>query len=1550
MPFTRNQMQSAFQTDDSTSIKSLNRFREEDTTNLFEDIAITGARAVTGLTNTGIAVGNFFGADTEEVSPTRLLNNKLGDAYTADPSGYDTAGDLIGGFLPGLGAIGVLRKAKTAQTGLSNFWRIQNYHKKEKQILISARRAIRDNPITPDLKSTRKALIGNRAKSGAIEGAAFELSAYAGTTLKTDLSNDELDAFDIITKVGTQALIGGTFGGVVEGLIAPLGLMKGLTNYASRVITRTPGYKDILINSADELVAGSRVGFLKSQMTKLDELKDVPLNVKTLVFGNAKEARTRAVKELIDNLDDDNPLFDQVLKFVDEADDRAINSMLTHVSKVRRATAVIKRRAIPKSVAPNLARAQRDLADSLPGKRVALVELKEAFDALPIAQQAQYKGVKKFFAKEDLAAYTKNYAWASLKSGAIDTAFTPRWIGDQEISAVRKGLEVTVDGRTIRYGDKTKNALDAQAKWLIAAEHYLTEGGARSSFPTLAPDDLPRLEALFHRVDEIVTEGTVPVISVKGTSISSKEGLKTHILQAKEAGIAKYMASHPEASFDEVAGIFNVRIEALESLSYAEKNLDQWLPMSKTDYREIRNVQLELEAHKFSFDRDMAMHFAKQESEQVIAHAKVQARKIYGSNVNFPELDELSLLSPFGSSASLAASSTSKGYINAIQQKMARIGAIIHEKSTTQFSKFADELAPSIAKFADDPEAFQGFVTMRTWYESQAGNIVFDSTNKVLKIKGLAPDAELIHGQNAFELTNANLYRFVQTWQKSNKRLAKDKARVLNGKQRPVSFDPNDFYLPPTPIKYGAILFRKGAMAGNARGGILRANNAEDLSKLMDNVRKEGVWNVLPINKTADYYDALGRYELDKSFVPNSINSQFQKKGLAAPIKPSLDVQAHLDDLQAYAFSRIKGNMRGAMELQYSREFHLLDSFHNISSSNLKTKKGDPELIETIYSRAKKTALDIRQNTQLKSFDALNDSIEKWGSQGINRVKSIYDKVSNTKDIPWKEVNDALEEIGLPPAYSNLSDALLASSKDLDKPVVQQYIAKANGILSTMLLRFAEGADALINTLSYSILAGPELKAIMRQVDLEGQGKLNKFLTIGDEAGDWAEASWVKSFLRSQKKYTTPEGKAEIDDWVEKGLLKSQDALIRDMTGQAIMTSRDTVKSIRRKSVALDKSIHAAKKVGFFAADAVNNRLQYAAIRLARDIADIAKLSDADFEVLGHTLKGRILAMNIPNQKPTVFQGPIGTAISLFQNYQLNMISTITRHISDGNTKSLATMTALQGSIFGLQGIPGYQQINAMVHKMGSGETEDLNSVIEGSLGEEGLWLLYGSASEGLGTALYTRGDLNPRNQFIIPTNPAEVPIMRAMKTLATEAVELKDNITRGAPVGASILDAVAHTGLNRPIANLIEAQRGFATSQKGTYLYDVDSSFRSDDDFSLENLKLDFANVMRYAGARPFDEALLREKNYRYTSYHAESQRQLNKVSKAIKLSLANGDVSQSAVDNFMREFVKAGRKPEDFDSWYNRITANASKTMQERLEKKLQNSPLFESYSRMF
>jgi len=251
------------------------------------------------------------------------------------------------------------------------------------------------------------------------------------------------------------------------------------------------------------------------------------------------------------------------------------------------------------------------------------------------------------------------------------------------------------------------------------------------------------------------------------------------------------------------------------------------------------------------------------------------------------------------------------------------------------------------------------------------------------------------------------------------------------------------------------------------------------------------------------------------------------------------------------------------------------------------------------------------------------------------------------------------------------------------------------------------------------------------------------------------------------------------------------------------------------------------------------------------------------------------------------------------------------RSVSEGSAKDAAMLLGLQSTMYGLNGLPGFQYINQHIVGTASGNKNhtDAYSTLYGAAGKTaGDWLMYGIPSNLLQTNIYGRGDINPRQLTVIPVNPADLVAVSAFGKLMGSMKESMQKMAGGADVWQTILQGVEHNGISRPLAGLAQTLQAPTTGKVFSTTGAGNLGF-ANDMFSL-------ATISRLAGGKPLDEALANDEMARSVLYQAVDKQRMALATETFRTHIIGGkQPTQEAVDNYLTDFVRNGGKQQNFN-----------------------------------
>jgi len=767
--------------------------------------------------------------------------------------------------------------------------------------------------------------------------------------------------------------------------------------------------------------------------------------------------------------------------------------------------------------------------------------------------------------------------------------------------------------------------------------------------------------------------------------------------------------------------------------------------------------------------------------------------------------------------------------------------------------------------------------------------------------------------------------------------------------------DPEVFYPIPRNLKdtpHFAFVV-DDTVTGTGHSSMLYAKDGPSLEVLKAKVLKEfPEFKIFNKQESEEYFKAQGKFEWERTINENYINNALARKGISSSPLPKTNPQDIATDMLDWHLGKQASLVREAVSLRYSRQLNLLRAQSESALGDAKSVFGyvsptayAENALSTPATSAMKQMLNLQKTDEYPFWSTINKVLDEKVSKVTSDISKLWQKTTHPDQLI--EINNSLKKAG----YNGpiVDDALFeAMNGKIPRGELTSMVAKANAVLGTVALR-ADPMHALTNVVGHAVLYGTEARAVIDAIkkgSKEGAGDLAKLANVRVPGTADSIFSHQKIMANSFERLRT---QPELKEYYKKhGFITT----IMDQYDQTLdhiaIRGTDTAKTFDAR---VAKVLEGFRGAGQTAEKLTGNKVaeefnRFLAADFMKQITDVAVnrgiMDEATSLAYINTFVNRTQGNFLASQRPVLFQGPIGQAIGLFQTYQFNLIQQTLRHIGDGNTRNAMAMLGLQGSIFGLNGLPAFNAINTHIVGNAGGNTQhaDLYQAIFNGAGKEaGEWLAYGAFSNMLGifdpslkTNLYTRGDINPRSLTLVPTDPSKIPIVQATGRFFSNIAEGINQLSNGADMWQTVLRAVEHNGLSRPLAGMAQVLGGFtresgqvyATNQQGNLLMAHDA--------------LSMLSLARMAGAKPMDESMVQEAMYRVNSYRAADTAKRQGLGEAIKTTILGGEgLTDQQINDFAANYVKSGGKQSEFNQFMARQYRNASTTQAEQLRSKL-------------
>ena len=731
-------------------------------------------------------------------------------------------------------------------------------------------------------------------------------------------------------------------------------------------------------------------------------------------------------------------------------------------------------------------------------------------------------------------------------------------------------------------------------------------------------------------------------------------------------------------------------------------------------------------------------------------------------------------------------------------------------------------------------------------------------------------------------------------------------------------------------------------VTGVGHKAMIHAATPADLDAMIDKVPKN--FQVYTRDKLEQFHKDYGTFDSDLTLHENYIDSSLKSNGVDNPFFIKTDPQQIAKDFISHHLRSDDIFARELINAKFEKEINFLKSQGDQYTSAATSKyTGSYRQIESQtqnpYLNYVKTALNVSQVSEHPFIAGFNTLLDSQYSRAMKVIGTAFNLAKKPSEL--NAVNDAMQKYGVKSAYYDAATQLLANHT-APKGALGDFVRGANSILTNLTLRL-DPMNSINNAVGANVLYGAETQSFLRA------------MSRGD-----SNAAGAMAQLQNKMKLDIPglQGTAiqthgrllrqAIANFADKDATNSSGELLSDMykrlgwdvsirnqfhsiMDDLTLTGTESASKLQNLlSSALDK----AKQFGDFGEKWSGNKLaesfnRFVAADTMRQITDhgidagvISKSEQASYiNSFVNRTQGNIIA----SQRPIMFQGPVGQAIGLFQSYQLNLMQQLFRHVAEGSKKDTAMLLGLQGTLYGMNGLPAFQAINTHILGTASGNPQHLDaySAAYGTVGKSvGDLLLYGLPSNLLQANLYTRGDINPRSATVIPTQLADVPIVSAFTKTLSNAYNMLQKMGDGGSVWQTFLQGVEHNGISRPAAGLAQTLQAFGN---GGQAY----STTSKGDISLANDLFSWATAARLVGGKSLDEGITNDAAYRFSSYQASDSANMKTLGEAIKTSLiAGNEPTQEQIQKFTQEYAASGGNQRNFNKFMlaNMKSANTS------------------------
>lgn len=1516
--------------------------------------AISG---INGFYNTAVWAGNLFSSEEAVYRDTReyvaSFDEDMGKYYEENRQAADLVGFLVSSFVPGLGGVKVLN-AGTKALAMANEGRAGINMANALGIIPGSREALVRTAVAEAATTSRAYSIANASTARAIgagfgeqavQALAFE-TAVAATMHKNPIL-DGMDTGDLIKNIFVGAALGGAIGGSINAATTVFkvkGAIKNVDQLTSDVtqirtgVAGTSASDDFLIirNDLEHTRINAKDGVDQPHWDELVERKyqqaDNLMRSKVTQLTGGDATLGNVIYDGIAN-DSSTAITGKMLGLVEIAPLSKMGQ-LTKKYDLNRVIDELDQGVTPESLG-NGVRYMRAWGDDM-GRLTDDAPTPYLTDALSPGQTIKFSANKVIVGGDESYAINLGKDWAPSLSNSREAMARTQWAYSKDVPplSVPKGEELLSVGihdipvltkawregfTDIRITDATGETLGeiTTPKQLLgyikSAKINVTD---EMSNQMLTKGKLPE-----ESIDSIAYVTDTPVGFITGAQVAERvEDSLFYLGNAQKSYYNKVHANTPNPpdlesvtpwtrpqnyamvyDLDRVASVDNFGVEAMVQIAQRQK--------------------LQAESN------NLAVSFAMGSDAALLPSMKDQVVK---------EFDRTGAGPGFMSYAN--------GGYGSAQSFFEFVGKWTNAqklKATETVSNTFNNIAQQLKQ---SPESVTRLATIMQQVRNSGEHYVLNDTGTGLLLRKIR-DRELAiaNGREASDISippgvkeeisfqgDELVAQFAATHIASNSsRLSKQ--NVMRHSQGMYDdFDPNTFYPPqpnPDRFKFHAFVVDDSKAISDYNSTMLYATDAGNLERQIAEARRQG-FSVYTKAETADYYKARGQYEYSKGLNENLIDSRLSRGGTSAPAFPLTGrPEEVVDDLLLWHIKKEQGLVREAVELKYSNEFGVLrrmgEQYTQLATSTRTPSIFASRQVKNPFEEYINLALDKPLNYKYPLWNTINQSVSAASDRVWSAVGRVWKDAKSPYDL--EATNKILGDYGLNVAATE-AQLQAWTNHPAGSNALQKFIRSQNSMLSTLILRL-DPINALNNAIGSNVLLGAEAASVTRAIaagDSRAVGELAELTRIQLPGTGDPIAAPSKLIANAYRNFFT-----NHDELVKKyeglginvNLSKQFKMMVDDLTLDGTETAAQMDSKVQRAFTKLKGMGDAGEKwTGNRFAESMN---RYVTANVMDQITSVAvKAGVMDQKTANtyiNTFLNRVQGNLVANQRPQIFTGPVGQAIGLFQSYQFNIMQQLLRHVGEGHTKDALTLLGLQGSIYGMNGLPAFQAVNTHIIGTASGNvnhTDAYSSTYNLAGKAAGDWITYGLASNmfihpDLKINLYSRGDINPRSITVVPTNLAEVPIASAYARFFTGMKDTMSNVGMGGDLWNSFLGGVEQSSVNRPLAGLARVVRGvengvvFSQSGQGNIV-------AANDLYSL-------ANLSRLSGAKPFDEAVTQDAVFRIQSYSRADTAKRTALGKAVRTVITGGgDPTAEQMETFQEKYVKIGGKQEEFTKWY--------------------------------
>lgn len=661
---------------------------------------------------------------------------------------------------------------------------------------------------------------------------------------------------------------------------------------------------------------------------------------------------------------------------------------------------------------------------------------------------------------------------------------------------------------------------------------------------------------------------------------------------------------------------------------------------------------------------------------------------------------------------------------------------------------------------------------------------------------------------------------------------------------------------------------------------------------------KGSIARVLQPEDVKNYYDLMDQAFLGKINYVDTLQQTGRARG-GLGTRTLQDPTDFLNSTVNTVNSQLQGIGRRAKMLYFEPQVNQVRSMQAVSGAepNALQRTGDASIWQKYNSMvADSNALNtltpigkIYSGIETEFDHQLNTLYDKYLHSG---AAGIMDGFKNKRD--FKDLQDQLGDFS---PLKNATDFASTIWRGQSAPTARELFGKLNNITTKMTIRWLEVGNFLQNSFSTVAILPAVMKGLQRLGGESQEDWVSRIGAYGVPVGsDIAQFSGTKLLTNAMGDFFSAAGKKKMEAAAANGMFDTNHMdLYNTLHGTGTSWYSDMAARADRWASSLSyRGDQWSRSVAYLAGHNLSEHLGYTDEIAKQGFANkIANLATGDFRTVN---------------KPQIFQGAVGMPLGLFQTFIWNYYQRMFGYVENKQYKALITQYAMQGSVFGMQSVPGWDQFNEWLGSANQRSVTNATSVTDALRSRFGStvadFIIHGAPSTISGINLAARGNTNVPT---IPTieNPGETPVANLAKQAFGTISDVYDRFRATGGISTQdMLEIAARHSISRPLRGLLEIYNGRTTDAAGAVVSD--------------QTRTALGMISRALDLRSSAESNTQEAYYQAQENKASQQIKMDRLTTATRSAFrSSGGIDNDTIKTALQGYMQAGGDPKRLGGW---------------------------------